>query len=106
MPVLTFSCDMQVGTKLALWTSVAKGRMKMQTSSAIAVDTRSEPETAEFTMHCGSSSPEDLLARLDRANETIRTLEKRVAMQERTYMNAMQEKNRKIRELQSQLQGN
>jgi|GEM_PF-3676685 len=44
------------------------------------------------------------MARLDRANQTIRTLEQRVAMQERTYMSAMQEKNQKIRELQLSLQ--
>jgi len=50
------------------------------------------------------SSQGELMARLDRANQTIRTLEQRVAMQERTYMSAMQEKNQKIRELQLSLQ--
>jgi flagellar biosynthesis/type III secretory pathway chaperone len=59
---------------------------------------------AEFSMHRVNSSQKDLLERLDRANQTIRTLEHRVAMQERTYMSAMQEKNRKIRELQLSLQ--
>jgi len=50
-------------------------------------------------------SQDDLLDRLDRANKTIRVLEQRVAMQERTYLAAMHEKNRKIRELQLSLQG-
>ena len=50
-------------------------------------------------------SEEDLLSRLDSANHTIRTLEQRVAMQERTYINAMQDKNREIRRLQICLQG-
>ncbi|MGA8183636.1 MAG: hypothetical protein WB819_08330 [Terriglobia bacterium] len=51
------------------------------------------------------SSQDDLLDRLDRAHKTIRILEQRVAMQERTYLAAMHEKNRKIRELQLSLQG-
>jgi flagellar biosynthesis/type III secretory pathway chaperone len=58
----------------------------------------------EFSLRRVHSSQENLLERLDRANQTIRTLEHRVAMQERTYMSAMQEKNQKIRELQLTLQ--
>lgn len=61
-------------------------------------------EMATDQLHRSHSSQEDLLARLDRANQTIRTLEQRVAMQERTYMSAMREKNQKIRELQLSLQ--
>lgn len=68
-------------------------------------NTMPEAEMAELSSYRRNSSQEDLRARLDSANRTIRTLEQRVAMQERTYMVAMQEKNRKIRELQSTLQG-
>lgn len=50
-------------------------------------------------------SEKDLLSRLDSANHTIRTLEQRVAMQERTYITAMQDKNREIRRLTLCLQG-
>lgn len=59
---------------------------------------------AGFHLHRIDSRQEELLARLDRANQTIRTLEQRVAMQERTYMSAMREKNQKIRELEFSLQ--
>lgn len=59
---------------------------------------------AGFHLHRAESRQEELLARLDRANQTIRTLEQRVAMQERTYMSAMREKNQKIRELEFSLQ--
>jgi len=79
--------------------------METRLASAIAVSTTSEPETAEVPVHRVKTSPEDLLARLERANQTIRTLEKRVAMQEKNYAVAMQEKNRKIRELLLILQG-
>ena len=57
-----------------------------------------------FHLRRVDSGREELLARLDRANQTIRTLEQRVAMQERTYMSAMREKNQKIRELEFSLQ--
>jgi hypothetical protein len=79
--------------------------MKTRSPSAIAVNTVLEPETRESFLPRLNPSPGDLLARLDSALRTIRTLEQRVAMQERTYMAAMQEKNRKIRELQLRLQG-
>lgn len=59
----------------------------------------------DFQLHRVHSPQDDLLDRLDRANQTIRTLEQRIAMQERAYMAAMHEKNRKIRELQLSLQG-
>lgn len=78
--------------------------METRQASAIAIDTTSEAETAEVSLHRVKTSPEDLLARLERADQTIRTLEKRVATQEKNYADAMQEKNRKIRELQSILQ--
>lgn len=78
--------------------------MKIRRASGSAVNAALEPETA-FTLRRATSSRRDLLTRLDRAHKTIKILEKRVAMQEKTYMVAMQEKNRTIRELQSQLQG-
>ena len=59
---------------------------------------------ASFVAQRFRQSQEDLQERLDKANQTIRTLEQRVAMQERTYMVAMREKNQKIRELQLSLQ--
>lgn len=59
---------------------------------------------ANRSLHRVHLSHEDLLALLDMANRTIRTLERRVAMQERSYVAAMQEKNREIRELQLSLQ--
>lgn len=74
--------------------------MKAQRASAVDVNVNGGFEMAEFSIQRAHSSQDDLLERLDRANQTIRTLEQRVAMQERTYMAAMQEKNRKIRELQ------
>jgi flagellar biosynthesis/type III secretory pathway chaperone len=80
--------------------------METRLAPAIAVNTMSEPETAEVSLHRVTTSPEDLLARLERANQTIRTLERRVAMQEKNYAVAMQEKNRKIRELLLILQSN
>lgn len=79
--------------------------MKMRRASANAVETASGLEMARFRSHRVQPSQEDLLVRLDRANKTIRTLEQRVAMQERTYMVAMREKNQKIRELELSLQG-
>lgn len=78
--------------------------METRQASAIAIDTAAEPETAEFSLHRVKASLEDLLARLERADQTIRTLEKRIAMQEKNYADAMQDKNRKIRELQLILQ--
>jgi hypothetical protein len=78
--------------------------MKTQRAGAVAVSKTWGFEMAEFSFRRVHSSQEDLLARLDRANKTIRTLEQRVAMQERIYRVDMQEKNRKIRELQSSLQ--
>lgn len=69
-----------------------------------ALSTISEVEMAGFSSYRDNASQDDLLARLDTANKTIRTLEKRLALQEKTYMVAMQEKNRKIRELQASLQ--
>jgi hypothetical protein len=51
-----------------------------------------------------SESENELLSRLDSAQKTIRTLEQRVAMQEKSYITAMQEKNREIRKLQLSLQ--
>lgn len=80
--------------------------METRLAPAIAVSTTSEPETAEDSLHRVETSPEDLLARLERANQTIRTLERRVAMQEKNYAVAMQEKNRKIHELLLILQSN
>lgn len=80
--------------------------METRLAPAIAVRTTSEAETAEVSLHRVKTSPEDLLARLERANQTIRTLERRVAMQEKNYAVAMQEKNRKIRELLLILQSN
>jgi flagellar biosynthesis/type III secretory pathway chaperone len=78
--------------------------METREAPAIAVST-TEPESAEFSLRGVETPIEDLLARLERADQTIRTLEKRVAMQEKNYAVAMQEKNRKIRELLSILQG-
>lgn len=78
--------------------------METREAPAIAVST-TEPESAEFSLRGVEAPIEDLLARLERADQTIRTLEKRVAMQEKNYAVAMQEKNRKIRELLSILQG-
>ncbi|HEX5413994.1 MAG TPA: hypothetical protein VFZ27_19305 [Terriglobia bacterium] len=78
--------------------------METREAPAIAVST-AEPEAAEFSLHRVKTSIEELLARLERANQTIRTLERRVAMQEKNYADAMQEKNRKIRELLLILQG-
>lgn len=80
--------------------------METRLASAIALSTTSEPETAEVSWHRVKTSREDLLARLERANQTIRTLERRVAMQEKNYADAMQEKNRRIRELLLILQSN
>lgn len=57
-----------------------------------------------FHLHRVNPSREDLLARLEQADRTIATLEHRVASLQETYMIAMQDKNRKIRELQSRLQ--
>jgi flagellar biosynthesis/type III secretory pathway chaperone len=78
--------------------------METREAPAIAVST-TEPESTEFSLRGVETPIEDLLARLERADQTIRTLEKRVAMQEKNYAVAMQEKNRKIRELLSILQG-
>jgi hypothetical protein len=77
---------------------------KTRRSSAIAVNAQPEHESAGPSAPRANSPQDDLLARLDKAHKTIRTLEQRVAMQERTYMAAMQEKNRKIRDLQMRLQ--
>jgi hypothetical protein len=63
-----------------------------------------EAEMAEPISYSANTPEKDLLALLDVATKAIRTLEQRVAMQERTYVTAMQEKNRKIRELQLCLQ--
>lgn len=78
--------------------------METREAPAIAVST-SEPEATEFSSYRVRTSINELLARLERANQTIRTLERRVAMQEKNYADAMQEKNRKIRELLLILQG-
>ena len=78
--------------------------MKTRRASANAVEITSGLEMATYQLDCVRSSQEDLQQRLDRAHQTIRTLEQRVAMQERTYMSAMREKNQKIRELQLSLQ--
>ena len=64
-----------------------------------------EHETAESALPSFNSPQDDLLARLNRAQQTIKTLEHRVAMQQTAYIIAMREKNRRIRELQSRLQG-
>lgn len=61
---------------------------------------------AQFSAHHVVQSQKELEVRLDMANKIIRTLEQRVAMQERTYMTAMQEKNRRIRQLELSLQNN
>lgn len=79
--------------------------MKTWEAAVITVNTPSEAEMAGSSLPRGNSSQEDLRARLDTATKTIRTLEKRIAMQERSYAIAMREKNRKIRELQLRLQG-
>jgi hypothetical protein len=82
-----------------------KGRMaKTRRSSAIAINTQPERRAAGSLAPRVNSSQSDLLARLDKAHKTIKILEQRVAMQEKTYMAAMQEKNRKIRDLQMRLQ--
>lgn len=78
--------------------------MKTESASTNVVKTSSGIDMAGFHLHRAESRQEELLARLDRANQTIRTLEQRVAMQERTYMSAMREKNQKIRELEFSLQ--
>ena len=64
-----------------------------------------EAEMANLSSYRRNTSQKNLLEQLESANRTIRTLEHRVAMQERTYMDAMREKNQKIRELRSTLQG-
>jgi hypothetical protein len=82
-----------------------EGRMaKARRLSAIAVNTQPKHEAAGSSVSRANSSQEDLRARLDKAHKTIRTLEQRVAMREKTYMAAMREKNRKIRDLQLRLQ--
>lgn len=78
--------------------------MKTLEAGAMVINSTSEPEMAAFSLPRGHLSQEDLRVLLDTANKTIRTLEKRIAMQERTYVIAMREKNRKIRELQLRLQ--
>lgn len=78
--------------------------MKEQKAGAVAINRTRGFDMAEFPLRRVQSSQEDLLARLDQTHKTIRTLEQRVAMQERIYRIAMQEKNRKIRELQLGLQ--
>ncbi len=79
--------------------------MKTPEADVIPINTTSEAEIAGFSLPRGNSSQEDLRALLDTANRTIGTLEKRIAMQERSYTIAMREKNRKIRELELRLQG-
>lgn len=69
------------------------------------VDPMPDHETAGSTLPRFNPPQDDLLARLDRAQKTIRTLEQRVSMQQKTYMIAMQEKNQKIRYLLLRLQG-
>ncbi len=78
--------------------------MKTLEAGAMVINSTSEPEMAGFSLARGHLPQEDLRVLLDTANKTIRTLEKRIAMQERTYVIAMREKNRKIRELQLRLQ--
>ena len=78
--------------------------MKTRRASVVAVNTNRGFKMAEFSLRRVHSSQENLLERLNRANQAIRTLEHRVAMQERTYLSAMREKNLKIRELQLTLQ--
>ncbi len=80
--------------------------METREAPAIAASTTTEPEAAELSLRGVESPIEDLLARLERADQTIRTLERRIAMQEKNYAVAMQEKNRKIRELLLILQSN
>lgn len=79
----------------------------MKTREAVVTDfyTTREAEMAKFSRYRVNSSQKDLAALLDAAYRTIRTLEQRVAMGERSYAVAMREKNRKIRELQLSLQG-
>lgn len=64
----------------------------------------SEAEMEESLSFRANASEEDLLELLELADKTIKTLEKRITMQERTYANAMQDKNQKIRDLQLCLQ--
>lgn len=78
--------------------------MKTGNAFAVAVSATSEPDTERFHLHRRKSSRQDLLARIERANRTIRTLEQRVVSLQETYMVAMQDKNRKIRELELSLQ--
>ena len=79
--------------------------MKIRRASGIAVDEMPGHETAESALTGSNSPQEDLIARLDLARKTIRTLEQRVSMQQTAYIIAMREKNKRIRELLERLQG-
>ena len=78
--------------------------MRTREESATTGATARGLEMAEFPLHHAIPLQEELMARLESADNAIRKLEQRVAMQERTYAVAMQEKNRKIRDLQLSLQ--
>ena len=79
--------------------------MKIRRASGIAVDEMPGHETAESALPDSNSPVDDLIARLDFARKTIRTLEQRVSMQQTAYIIAMREKNKRIRELLGRLQG-